>query len=251
MDEVEIIRARGLGNIPHGFLGRRAGISTGVAAGLNVGSGAEDNANDVARNRVIAAEAVLAGAALVTLQQVHSSIAVIAEKAWATDVLPQADAMVTNKPGLLLGIVTADCAPILLADKDAGVVGAAHAGWRGAYGGIVESTISAMERIGARRSKITAAIGPCIAQESYEVDDRFRNQFGEDAAGFFAAGKPGHHQFDLSSYVAFRLKVAGIDKVEALQLDTYADESRFYSYRRATHLGQATYGRQFSLIGLS
>ena len=156
-------------------------------------------------------------------------------------------------PGLLLGILTADCAPVLFADTDAGVVAAAHAGWKGAIGGVTDATIAAMETLGADRSRIVAAIGPCIARASYEVDDGFARRFADhDPANdrFFAPGRDGHHQFDLEAYVAHRLAAAGLSRIEAMGLDTYADPDRFYSYRRATHRHEADYGRQISVIGL-
>jgi YfiH family protein len=158
--------------------------------------------------------------------------------------------MATDRPGVVLGVVTADCAPVLLADRQAGVVGAAHAGWRGAHAGVIERTVAAMERLGAVRARIAAAIGPAIAQPSYEVDARFRENFAGADERFFAAGRDGRWQFDLEGYVAARLEVAGVGSVEPLGLDTYTDEARFYSYRRATHRGAPNYGRQFSLIGL-
>jgi YfiH family protein len=158
--------------------------------------------------------------------------------------------MVTDRPGLLVGVVTADCAPVLFADREAGVVGAAHAGWRGAHGGVLESTVAAMERLGARRERIAAAVGPAIAQPSYEVDVRFRDTFTPGDARFIAPGREGHWQFDLEGYVVARLHAAGVASVDPLGLDTYADEARFFSFRRATHRGEPTYGRQFSLIGL-
>lgn len=249
-NEVEVIRAGTLASIPHGFLGRRGGVSRGTIAGLNVGHGAQDDSEAVAENRRRAVEAVLPGAALATVYQVHSSDTVIVERPWPFDDRPRADAMVTRRPGLLLGVVTADCAPVLLADAEAGVVGAAHAGWRGAHGGVLEATVAAMEALGADRARIAAAIGPAIAQASYEVDSRFRDAFADDDERFFAPGRPGHWQFDLEGYAARRLRAAGIAGVEPLGLDTYADEGRFFSYRRATHRGEPTYGRQISLIGL-
>lgn len=247
---VEVIRAEVLAGIPHGFLGRRGGVSQGSIAGLNVGHGADDDSEAVAENRRRAVAAVLPGAALATVYQVHSPDAVIAGAPWSYEERPRADAMVTDRPGLLLGVVTADCAPVLFADAAAGVVGAAHAGWRGAHGGVLEATIAAMERLGARAERIVAAIGPAIAQASYEVDGRFRDQFSAADDAFFASGKPGHWQFDLEGYAAARLRAAGTGSVEPLGLDTYAEEARFFSYRRATHRGEPTYGRQFSLIGL-
>lgn len=252
-DPVEVYRAETLAGLPHGFLGRRGGVSVGAVAGLNVGLGSGDADSAVAENRARAAAAVLPGARLVSVYQVHSADCVTVEEPWSDAERPRADALVTNRPGLLLGVVTADCAPVLLADRQAGVIGAAHAGWKGAVGGVTDSTIAAMERLGARRESIAAAVGPCIAQASYEVDSGFRDRFAaehKDNARFFAAGKPGHWQFDLEGYVAHRLETAGIGAVERLGRDTYADPDHFYSFRRATHRGEPDYGRQFSLIGL-
>ena len=253
LDSVEVIRAQALRPVLHGFLGRRGGVSTGVAAGLNVGLGSGDEPADVAVNRRRGADAVLPGAALVAVYQVHSATCVTVHEPWGDAARPQADALVTGRPGVLLAIVTADCAPVLLADAEAGVVGAAHAGWKGALGGVTDATIAAMEALGARRQRIAAAVGPCIAQASYEVDAGFRDRFVcEDPQnqGFFGAGSPGHWQFDLEGYVAHRLACAGIATVERLGLDTYAQPDRFFSYRRATHRGEAAYGRQMSVIGL-
>lgn len=252
---VEVNRASSLAGVPHGFLGRRGGVSAGEVAGLNVGPGSGDDPNLIAENRTRAVKAVQPGAKLVTVYQVHSADCVeVGEVRWHDEDRPRADAMVTNRPGFLLGILTADCAPVLLADCEAGVVGAAHAGWKGAFGGVTDRTIAAMERLGARASRIVAAIGPCIAQQSYEVDKRFHEAFCEkDAANarFFVQGREGHHQFDLEGYVAARLEAAAIAKVERLSLDTYTAPDRFFSYRRATHRGHSAYGRQISLIGLS
>jgi len=250
-EAVEVIRAQALAGVPHGFLGRRGGVSQGVIAGLNIGHGAEDDAEAIAENRRRAIAAVLPGAALATVYQVHSPDVVEVHAPWPHDERPRADGMVTDRPGLLLGVVTADCAPVLFVDRAAGgVIGAAHAGWRGAHGGVLENTVSAMERLGADRASIVAAIGPAIAQPSYEVDAKFHDQFAPDDAEFFAPGRPAHWQFDLEGYVAKRLKQAGVGTVQRLGLDTYADPERFFSYRRATHRGEPTYGRQFSLIGL-
>lgn len=250
---VDGIRSPLLEGVAHGFLGRRGGVSTGVCAGLNVGTGSGDDPAAIEENRRRAVAAVLPDARLVTVYQVHSADCAVAQP-WALTDRSKADAIVTDRPGLLLGILTADCAPVLLADEKAGVVGAAHAGWKGALAGVADSTVIAMERLGARRERIAAAIGPCIARASYEVDDAFARRF-EDAdpenERFFAAGRPGHHRFDLEAYVAARLAAAGIGRVDALGLDTYADESRFYSFRRATHRGEPDYGRQISLIGVT
>ncbi len=247
----EAIGAAILSGLPHGFLTRRGGVSRGIAAGLNVGLGAGDDGAAVAENRRRAAQAVLPGARLVTVYQVHSPDAVIVDEPWNEDARPRADALVTRRRGLVLGIVTADCAPVLLADRAAGVVGAAHAGWKGAHDGVIESTVAAMEALGARRDGIEAAIGPCIAQASYEVGRDFRERFDLRDRSFFAPGCPDHYQFDLEGFVARRLADAGVGGVERLGLDTYADEERFFSYRRATHRGEGNYGRQFSLIGLA
>lgn len=250
---VEVIRATSLGDVPHGFLGRRGGVSTGLCAGLNVGTGSNDDPEAIAENKRRAVSAVLDGAELATVFQVHSAEAVFVTEPWPQDNRPKADAMVTDRPGILLGILTADCVPVLLADEEAEVVGAAHAGWRGAVAGVTDSAIELMEKHGAVRDRIAAAIGPAIAQASYEVDDSLRQRFiGEDDgnARFFTPGVRGKPHFDLPAYVAHRLLLAGIGTIERLALDTYADPDRFYSYRRATHQGEPDYGRQISLIGV-
>ncbi len=253
MADFEVIRSPALGGVAHGFLGRRGGVSSGLVAGLNVGLGAGDEPAAVAENRARAAAAVAPGAALVTVHQVHSSDCVAVRDPWPETGRPHADALVTNRPGLVLGIVTADCAPVLLADREAGVIGAAHAGWKGALGGVTDRTVAAMEALGADRSRIAAAIGPCIAQSSYEVDEGFRDRFvaaGADNAALFVAGRAGHWHFDLEGYVAGRLWQAGLGTVERLEMDTCSQEERFFSYRRSTQRGEPTYGRQFSLIAL-
>ncbi len=245
---VEIIRSALLADVPHGFLGRRGGVSIGDVAGLNVGLGAGDDPAAVAENRRRAVAAVAPDAQLVTVYQVHSAEVVTACAPFPDDARPRADALVTATPGLVLGIVTADCAPVLLADAHAGVIGAAHAGWKGALSGVVEATVSAMRDLGAR--DIAAAVGPCIAQASYEVDVSFAEQFTRQDFAFFAEGRAGHFHFDLEGYVASRLAIAGIERIERLGLDTYSAADRFFSYRRATHRHAPTYGRQFSLIAL-
>ena len=253
MSGIEVIRATSLGTIPHGFLGRRGGVSKGEVAGLNVGYGSKDDRVAIGKNRRLAIEAVLPDAALVTVHQVHSAEAVYVDHAWSQEDRPHADALVTDRPNLLLGILTADCAPVLLADNEAGIIGAAHAGWRGALAGVTDSAIAAMEKLGARRNRIAAAVGPCIAQLSYEVDEDFRQRFHDEEPGserFFAESATGKPHFDLPAYVVHRLIAAGVEQVEALHLDTYAEPDRFYSYRRATHRGDADYGRQASLIAL-
>jgi len=253
VNSLEVIRAVSLGGLPHGFLGRRGGISVGDCSGLNVGFGSSDDPEAIAGNRRLAIAAILPEAELATVHQVHSAEVVVADRAWAQDERPRADAMVTDKPNILLGILTADCAPVLLADHDAVVVGAAHAGWRGALAGVTDATIEAMERLGARRGHIHAAVGPCIAQASYEVDEAFRADFLKDDgnnARFFVSGGNGKPHFDLENYVVHRLIAAGIDEIEGLNLDTYANEDRFFSYRRSTHRGEADYGRQLSAIAI-
>jgi len=251
---IDVIHAPALGTIPHGFLGRTGGVSAGSVAGLNVGTGSGDDPQAIAENRTRAVQAVLPGAQLATVYQVHSGAAVYAPAPWPHEARPKADAMVTDRPGVLLGIVTADCAPVLFADQQAGIVGAAHAGWRGALAGVTDSAIAAMEEIGAKRSRIAAAIGPCIAPPSYEVDQAFRDRFldaDSENARFFTSPVIGGPHFDLPAYVRHRLLAAGIEEVETIHLDTYADSDRFFSFRRATHLGEADYGRQISVIGLS
>lgn len=253
MSEVEVIRAAALAEMPHGFLGRRGGVSKGMLAGLNVGAGSGDDRAAIAENRRRAIDAVLPKAALATVHQVHSPDVVYVAAPWPHDQRPRADAMVTDRPGLLLGILTADCAPVLLADAEAGVVGAAHAGWRGALAGVTDAAIAAMEKIGARRERIAAAIGPCIARSSYEVDEAFRVSFlvaDERNARFFDEGPGRRPHFDLEAYVADRLGAAGLGRVQPLGLDTYSDGDRFYSYRRSTHSGEPDYGRQISLIAV-
>jgi YfiH family protein len=250
---VEVIRAISLGELPHGFLGRRGGISTGELAGLNVGYGSNDDREAIAGNRRLAVAAILPDSELATVHQVHGAEAIHVERPWPQDERPRVDAMVTDRPNLLLGILTADCAPVLFADHESVVIGAAHAGWRGALAGVTDSTIEAMERLGARRDTIHAAVGPCIGQPSYEVDEAFRDRFVADEADnarFFVPGDSGKPHFDLEAYIVARLAAAGIRKVEALGLDTYADSGRFYSFRRATHRSEPDYGRQVSLIGL-
>jgi polyphenol oxidase len=249
---VEVIRAKLLGTLPHGFLGRAGGVSTGIYAGLNVGLGSDDERDAVIENRHRAVDAVLPGAVLARVHQIHSSDVVTVSAATGDDP-PKADAMVTDRPGILLGIVTADCVPVLCADRQAGVVGAAHAGWKGAIGGVTDRMIDAMERLGADRASMTCAVGPCIAQKSYEVDASFMTRFAEaDAANerFFADGKPDHYQFDIEGYVAARLASAGISRIECLGEDTYSQPDRFFSYRRSCHRGEPGYGRQISMIGL-
>ena len=248
---IEVICSNALQGVPHGFLGRRGGVSDGIFAGLNVGLGSSDSLEAVAANRLAVIEAMLPKAVLTTCFQIHSALVVTVNAPLVER--PQADALVTRAPGLLLGILTADCAPVLFADAQAGVIGAAHAGWKGALGGVTDATIKAMEALGATRANIAAAIGPCIARKSYEVSDAFVETFAAaDPANerFFSGGRTGHAYFDLEGYVAHRLQAAGIARVDALGLDTCSDAARFFSYRRATLAGEPDYGRQISVIGL-
>ena len=252
-EAVEFLTVPALAGVRHGFLTRQGGVSTGLFASLNVGLGSSDDRASVHENRRRAVAAVAPGAQLVTLHQVHSATVVPVTAAFPDDERPPADAMVTATPGLALGILTADCAPILLADSQAGVIGAAHSGWKGALADIGPATVAAMELLGADRSRIVAAIGPTIARASYEVDAGFRDRFcAADPAfeAFFAAGKPGHHQFDLEGFIAARLAAAGVRTVVAMGVDTYPDATRWFSYRRTTHAGEPDYGRQLSVIAL-
>jgi YfiH family protein len=236
--------AAALDAIPHGFFGRAAG---------DCGLGSGQDPAEAAANRRRAADAILTGAPLATLYQIHSPTAVIVTEAVPDDQRPRADALVTATPGLILGVVTADCAPVLLADREAGVIAAAHAGWRGAVAGVTDQAIAAMLTLGARVERIAAAIGPSIARASYEVDHAFaENLVAEDDANerFLSDGPRGQPHFDLEAYVTARLAAAGVRRIEALGLDTYALDRDYFSYRRATHRAEPTYGRQLSLIAL-
>ena len=251
------IVAASLDGLPHGFFDRAGGVSEGVVAGLNCGLGSGDEPAHVAENRRRALAAVLPSGRLVGVYQVHGADAVTVVQPWGDAARPHADALVTARPGVVLGILTADCAPVLLADAAAGVVGAAHAGWKGALAGVTDAAIVAMEGLGARRDRIVAAIGPTIARASFEVGDDLVARFLADDGGngrFVSAGPGGRPHFDLEAYVAHRLAAAGVRRVEALGLDTYATRlsggDRFYSYRRATHRGEPEYGRQIALIAL-
>lgn len=251
---IELLRAKGLESVPHGFAGRRGGVSTGIHAGLNVGLGSADEREAVLRNRDLARDALLPGATLVTVHQVHSPDVATVTGGIADGDRPSTDAMVTDRPGLVLGILTADCVPVLFADAQAGVVGAAHAGWKGAIGGVTDRTIAAMVALGADPARIACAIGPCIGRLSYEVGDDFAAHFAEaDEANerfFTPGGRPGHCQFDIAAYVAARLASAGIGRIAMLDEDTYSQPDRFYSYRRSCHAQESDYGRQISMIAL-
>jgi YfiH family protein len=255
-----VLRADNL-SVPHGFFGRTGGVSEGLYTSLNCGPGSGDMRENVIENRRRVRDA-LGAEALATLGQVHSANVVTVTKPWRIGTTPEedklhiplGDAMVTAVPGIALGILTADCAPVLFADVEAGVIGAAHAGWKGAIGGVIANTVAAMETLGARHSRIGCAIGPCISQANYEVGPEFRARFmGEDAgfARFFVASdRADHHRFDLAGFAADRLKAAGVDRIGTLEACTYARPADFFSFRRATHAGERDYGREISAIVL-
>ena len=252
------LQARSLAALPgihHAFFTRAGGVSDGVYASLNGGIGSNDTPANVTENRArMAAALKVAPERLLTAYQIHSPKVVVAEIAWRLSDRPRADAIVTKVPGLALGISTADCGPVLFADPQAGVIGAAHAGWRGALAGVLEATIAAMERLSAVRSRIVAAAGPMIRQPSYEVGPELVEQFLAADAGnarFFVAGRAARSMFDLPGYVVDRLHRAGIAAVEDLGHCTYAEEARFYSYRRTTHRAEPDYGRHINAIALA
>lgn len=241
-----------LPGLRHGFFGRTGGVSSGDLERLNVSFSAGDGPQNVAENRRrVAAAFGLAPDALVTVKQVHSNRVVTVGGPLA-EPLPEADAVVTATPGLLLGILTADCTPILLADAEARVVGAAHAGWKGAFADIMAETVAAMERLGARRDRIAAALGPTISGSNYEVGPAFAREalaLAPDAAPFLTTPEGGREHFNLPGFVSNRLKACGVGKIDDLALCTYADPARFFSHRFATHRGTGA-GRQISVIGL-
>lgn len=249
---LEIITADSLAPIRHGFFTRRGGASSGVFSGLNCGPGSSDQAEIVAINRARVAEAMeVPPEALMSVHQVHS-----ADVVTVTELLegpkPRADALVTAQPGLALAVLTADCQPVLFADPDNGVIGAAHAGWRGALDGVLEATIDAMVDLGAERDRINAVIGPAISQRNYEVGPEFFDDFMREDTGnarFFANGQGDRMLFDLTGYGLHRLRSAGVN-AEWTRHCTYADPDRFFSYRRATHQKDADYGRLISVIRL-
>ena len=245
-----------LRGVKHGFFTRRGGVSAGLYTSLNIGFGSDDETEAVAENRSRTMEALgLPEQALTTVYQVHGATAVPAATPWAHEDAPKADGLVSNTPGVALGIATADCAPVLFADEKAGVIGACHAGWKGAHAGITDATIAAMEALGADRGDIVAVIGPCIAQASYEVGAEFRTAFLElDPAydRFFAPGvRPEKFQFDLPGYVTSKLDDAGVAQAGWLGRDTKAEEDEFFSYRRTTLNGEKDYGRLLSAIALA
>ncbi len=239
----------------HGYFGRQGGVSSGLFSSLNCGYGSGDDRSCVRENRERIAHWFGTGAAgLLTVYQTHSAQAVHVRAPWTREDAPKADAMVTTEPGVALGILTADCAPVLLADEAAGVVGAAHAGWKGALDGVLESVVSLMERLGAVRSRIRAAVGPCIGQHSYEVGPEFFERFKQAAPDnhkyFVPAAREGHKLFDLPGYVTNQLTASGVLDVDQMGLCTYANERDYFSFRRSTHRGEAGYGRNLSAIML-
>jgi polyphenol oxidase len=248
---LEIITSAALSS-RHGFFTRKGGASSGIFAGLNCGAGSSDQAEVVAINRARVADAMgVPLDHLVTVHQTHSAIALPVSGPLA--IRPEADAMVCAVPGVALGILTADCQPVLFSDAHAGVIGAAHAGWRGAQNGVLEATIDAMEAMGAARARITAVIGPCISQAAYEVGPEFYEAFTDDDPAmrrFFANGTGGRMMFDLPSYGLMRLRDAGVGHAEWCGHCTYGAPDLFYSYRRTTHLAEADYGRLISVIRL-
>lgn len=250
------LAALSLPGIRHGFFTRAGGVSAGVYASLNCGFGAKDEAARVAENRARAMKSLrLAPSALATAKQVHGAETVVVEKPWPEDQAPRADALVTRLPGIALGILTADCAPILLADSEARIIGAAHAGWRGALQGVIEAVVAAMEDLGASAPRICAAIGPCIGRSSYEVGPEFPAPFlAQDPANaaFFARGtRAGHFLFDLPGYTEKRLKALGLKRIELSGADTAAEAARFFSYRRACLKGEPGHGLGLSAIALA
>jgi polyphenol oxidase len=244
-----------LAGVRHAFFTREGGVSEGIYASLNGGVGSNDDRAHVAENRARMAAALgVAPDALLSAYQIHSADVVVAETPWTHAARPRVDAIVTRVPGLAIGVSTADCGPVLLADAQARVIGAAHAGWRGALAGVTDAAIAAMERLGADRARIVAALGPMISQRNYEVGAELVERFhAADAANdrfFRPAARPGHALLDLPGYVAARLAAAGIGTIEDLAACTYADPRGFYSFRRTTHRGEPDYGRHVNAIAL-
>ncbi|MCB9946585.1 MAG: peptidoglycan editing factor PgeF [Rhodospirillaceae bacterium] len=239
----------------HAFFTRQGGVSRGIYASRNCGYGSNDRAEDVSRNRErCAADLGTDSASLVTVHQTHSDRVHRADAAWSPAQAPKADALVSDRPGIALGILTADCAPVLFADPGAGVIGAAHAGWRGALTGILDNTLVAMELRGAQRAHVVAAIGPRIGRESYEVGpefvDRFVDEDPRNEGHFTAAPGSDRMRFDIGAYIVGRLQALGVGRIEVVDRDTYADEGNFFSYRRAVKRGEGDYGRCLSAIML-
>ena len=240
--------------IAHGFFGRQGGRSTGIFASLNCGLGSGDDRATVVQNREVVARA-LGGEEkqIVTTHQVHSAEAIVVTEAWGHNDRPKVDGMVSNVPGVILGVLTADCGPVLFADAEAGVIGAAHAGWKGALSGITDATVLKMETLGADRSRIVAVLGPTISGAAYEVGPEFRERFDAASRGrfFTDSAKENHYMFDLPGYLVTRMRSFGVGQVIDSGLCTYDGEAEYFSYRRATHRGEKDYGRQIAVIGLT
>jgi polyphenol oxidase len=244
-----------LAHIRHGFFTRAGGVSQGIYTSLNGGVGSNDAPDKVAENRARMAETLgVSPDRLITPYQIHSPEVVVAQQPWTRDDRPRADAVVTRTPSLAIGVSTADCGPLLFADSQAGVIGAAHAGWRGAFAGVIEATVAAMEKLGASRGRMAVALGPTISQPNYEVGPEFVERFistdANNAQFFVASERRGHALFDLNGYIAARIQRAGIVNFEDLGLCTYAEPERFYSFRRSTHQSEADYGRHINAIAL-
>jgi len=245
-----------LAGVRHGFFTRSGGVSHGVYATLNGGTGSNDAPDNVAENRARMAMALgVTPDRFLTAYQIHSPDVVVVEEPWTHDRRPRADAIVTRLPRLAIGVSTADCGPLLFADAEAHVIGAAHAGWRGALAGVIEAAIAAMEKLGAERSRIATALGPTIRQPNYEVGSEFVERFlaadADNKRFFKPSTSSGHAMFDLGGYIAERLQRAGITNFEDLGLCTYAEPERFFSYRRTTKLGEPDYGRHINAIALA
>jgi YfiH family protein len=244
-----------LPGIAHGFFTRAGGHSTGLFTSLNCGMGSGDDPELVAMNRGMVARALgVAEGQVATAYQVHSAVVTEVTAPWATDLRPKLDGVVSRTKGIAIGVLTADCGPVLFAEAEAGLVGACHAGWKGALLGITDATIAMMEKLGAKRERLVAVLGPTIGQGSYEVGPEllqaFLKQSADHSRFFKPSVKDDHHMFDLPGYLMLRLKQAGVGVTRNLGLDTYADEAQFYSYRRATHRGEKDYGRLMSAIAL-
>ena len=254
----DFLEEPGKGSVFHGFFTRKGGHSKGLYEGLNCGLGSGDDRDDISQNRsLVAKNAGVSADKLLSTYQVHGASVVIVEAPWSEEERPHADAIVCDKPGLALSILTADCTPVLFAglkEDNSPVIGAAHAGWQGALSGVMENTLETMKSLGVQEQSLRACVGPCIAQASYEVSNDFISPFIEeekDSEQFFIAGqKEGHANFDLSGYCSWRLVRYGLNSVSLLGLDTYTQEDYFYSYRRTTHRNEKDYGRQISVISI-
>ena len=243
-ESVKSIALSELKNIKHGFFTRNGGVSDGIYKSLNCGTYSHDKKDNILKNRALACKVLSEQAQLIEIHQTHSNKVHVFDN---KNTVPEADAIVTDQKNIALSIVTADCAPVLFADSKAGIIGAAHAGWKGAYSGILENTIAEMCKLGANKENIVTAIGPCIAQKSYEVGPEFLKQIN-DKQYFIESSNSGYYQFNLETYVSDKLLEAGIKNIDPLNKDTYPPNNGFFSYRRKTHLNEVDYGRQVSII---